>query len=1160
MERYNIVCPNCHVPIDVEGPIQHIIFPEDVKAIIDLLKMAINGRICPACRESFQIITPLVLVNHTSKILVVCSTSQSEIDEIHRVNSNGYQVKVVSDYKSARRECIPWIGLPESKIPEVATNTKLLDKYMQYGRPSKLQLSVLLAGIRKEISVSVLTNNSSDALEDYFTNSLFKIIFETFQVCLKKKQLSTLSEQLAKVIDVDFVTDRVLERLVEVLDNTPMIKLDEYFGRWTMEYLFEVLNQFAGKENPRKLLLTKMTLELWKVHRDNSEQFGGDDPFIIDKPIIESIITFANLFDVSVPDLQKWLKKSDKQSIEYVESMMIYLGWKTDFNKALQERIKLSWANKTLDDDIMELFWSDSVKALQPFANDHSYLDNAQIITYRLRIMLESSDLKSAYKFYELAATYALKNSNPIFMVAIAIESIKTFNEAKQFNISVRILSAIRLALNSTTTLPDVVHFNLLIEGGNTLRYNGNLQDSQRMYEEASVLLEKHEVYDDERRLEAELLVMRNLAIVYRDRGDYYRAVKMLTIVHEKLPDEASIVTNLANLYLRINQPKLAIEILKKISGKSIIKLNDEFQYDMALAHSYFKSEQLENYTRELSRLHNKIDRYNISEKAQYITITLLASDKQLKDHGFEYDLNDLAMSLLNDKDLSVTYKVSLACFLTLKFLRNKEIDKAKNVVDRSKITSFKSVSLEFNQALVWFYYSVGNFKESSSAMRQLLESLNTATPVLQNSEFAISWLSDKEEMQQLAIDIGFDLLEKGWITKVEFLEVVDNSFGKDISSKLVKEGRPPRMQEILDQISLKRPHATLFVYFQLNDNLAVISISNNTSDIHIQNLEINVRDIKSIKSQAFRAFELACPGLLDITDMQLDPLYSIFSVIGKNMLTQFDSNIKEVYIVTSEILSNLPLHLVKPIDSQTLIELMPVIYINSVSTLGLLTTEKNADKPELALISVTKSNETKAFASFLEESIDEIKKGLKNTGELTHLTQHEATVETVCDLLVKSDEIAFLCHGANGGENYGYGICLSASNNLPPPFFPIADVPTLKKNLLTWTDMIKLAKTPRLFVSLACSSGVTQIGKGGVQFGLEQTLFSKGTEAIISPLWNVEHKTAIYWLRKFYEIRANQPDLTLGEHYRLASLEVRSKYNHPFFWAPFIIKGISYE
>jgi CHAT domain-containing protein len=68
-----------------------------------------------------------------------------------------------------------------------------------------------------------------------------------------------------------------------------------------------------------------------------------------------------------------------------------------------------------------------------------------------------------------------------------------------------------------------------------------------------------------------------------------------------------------------------------------------------------------------------------------------------------------------------------------------------------------------------------------------------------------------------------------------------------------------------------------------------------------------------------------------------------------------------------------------------------------------------------------------------------------------------------------------------------------------------------------------------------------------------------QGAKAVIATLWNVEDQSTQTLMREFYGIRETHPGMPKAEALRqaqVALLKGESRYNHPYYWAPFILIG----
>ena len=95
-----------------------------------------------------------------------------------------------------------------------------------------------------------------------------------------------------------------------------------------------------------------------------------------------------------------------------------------------------------------------------------------------------------------------------------------------------------------------------------------------------------------------------------------------------------------------------------------------------------------------------------------------------------------------------------------------------------------------------------------------------------------------------------------------------------------------------------------------------------------------------------------------------------------------------------------------------------------------------------------------------------------------------------------------------------------------------------------------------RLVVLSACETGVGKLLGGDEVSGLTRTILSAGASTVISSLWRVSDDSTALLMQEFYKrlhARAKPADAM-----RAAALEVRKRYAHPFYWAPFVVTGAS--
>ena len=107
----------------------------------------------------------------------------------------------------------------------------------------------------------------------------------------------------------------------------------------------------------------------------------------------------------------------------------------------------------------------------------------------------------------------------------------------------------------------------------------------------------------------------------------------------------------------------------------------------------------------------------------------------------------------------------------------------------------------------------------------------------------------------------------------------------------------------------------------------------------------------------------------------------------------------------------------------------------------------------------------------------------------------------------------------------------------------------------LTLTEVMNLKLNTELVALTACSTGVGEQVTGEGVMGLGRAFQYAGARGVLMSLWNVDEVSTVWLIERFFGY-LQQGKNTL-EALRLARAEVRQAgYEHPFFWAPFILVG----
>jgi CHAT domain-containing protein len=121
---------------------------------------------------------------------------------------------------------------------------------------------------------------------------------------------------------------------------------------------------------------------------------------------------------------------------------------------------------------------------------------------------------------------------------------------------------------------------------------------------------------------------------------------------------------------------------------------------------------------------------------------------------------------------------------------------------------------------------------------------------------------------------------------------------------------------------------------------------------------------------------------------------------------------------------------------------------------------------------------------------------------------------------------------------------------------------------ILTWDDRINVKQLDTLLRSreqgnlnpielLVLSACQTATGDQRAALGLAGLAVRSGARSTLATLWSVNDRSTAFFMVEFYQ-RLGQPGVTKSQAVRSAQLALlkQSQYEHPYYWAPFILLG----
>jgi CHAT domain-containing protein len=118
----------------------------------------------------------------------------------------------------------------------------------------------------------------------------------------------------------------------------------------------------------------------------------------------------------------------------------------------------------------------------------------------------------------------------------------------------------------------------------------------------------------------------------------------------------------------------------------------------------------------------------------------------------------------------------------------------------------------------------------------------------------------------------------------------------------------------------------------------------------------------------------------------------------------------------------------------------------------------------------------------------------------------------------------------------------------------PMFSFLTLSDCRLNFYSLVDLRLRAEMVTLSACQTGVNALLPGDELHGLMRGFLYAGAPSLTVSLWNVEDRSTAELMTKMYlNIRDGQ---SKSSALRNAQLAIKSSYDHPYYWAPFVLMG----
>jgi hypothetical protein len=155
----------------------------------------------------------------------------------------------------------------------------------------------------------------------------------------------------------------------------------------------------------------------------------------------------------------------------------------------------------------------------------------------------------------------------------------------------------------------------------------------------------------------------------------------------------------------------------------------------------------------------------------------------------------------------------------------------------------------------------------------------------------------------------------------------------------------------------------------------------------------------------------------------------------------------------------------------------------------------------------------------------------------------YDEAIGAACDekaltVLLTSSNISFIaCHGFVYDQQKEVAWVLAHNGGLPGTSGVLVNSGDQHANHVSWREIERLERTPRLVVSAACSSGRALVTGSGDRVGLYQSLARRGTRTLIAPAWDIEADLVLPIAARALQLHVDE-HMTLAEAIRAACQE----------------------
>jgi CHAT domain-containing protein/Tfp pilus assembly protein PilF len=324
---------------------------------------------------------------------------------------------------------------------------------------------------------------------------------------------------------------------------------------------------------------------------------------------------------------------------------------------------------------------------------------------------------------------------------------------------------------------------------------------------------------------------------------------------------------------------------------------------------------------------------------------------------------------------------------------------------------------------------------------------------------------------------------------------------------------------------------ALLVEYYRVGDSFHVCLLSRHTIKIVPVGSASHLRRVLQLLRFQLSKFRLGPDYVRTFHDQLLDATNAHLQEFYENLIAPVEAELRQaahLIIAPHDFLHYLPFHALPSPGGVSLGERFSISYTPSASVYYLCATKQATESDRMLILGVPDpqapqiADEVRAVAGVLTGS--EVFMGAA------------ATDEVLRERGAESRFVHIATHGYFRQDN--------------PMFSSIS----LGNTHLSLFDLYQLNLPCELITLSGCGTGLNVVVGGDELLGLVRGLLYAGTQGVLVTLWDVNDQSTAEFMELFY--RALRSKSNKAEALQSAMAELRRRYKHPYYWAPFVLVG----